>query len=105
MATAIDKEQLSGTQAKISCTVNGLWKKLDAIQWTKSDHSTVTSGKDGLTIEDGSFSGTSQTTVLTIADELNNKDTTFTCLITSNEHGVSDKSAAVNLKVFSKYSI
>ena len=101
--TSTPQEQLTGTEAKISCTVEGLSQPLDAVQWTKLDGSAVISGQDGLSIEPGSFIGTSQTTVLTVSGSQNNRDTNYNCVITANEHGVEDRSTAVNLKIFCKY--
>ena len=72
------------------------------MKWTKSDGTPITSGVDDYTIVDGSFSGDSQTTTLTVGADQNKADTTYKCLITSNEHGETDKPTTVNLKVFSK---
>ena len=103
MITAHHKEQLLNTEATISCTVAGLSKQLNAVKWTRSDGLPVTSGQDGLTVDSGSFSGSSQTTILTVAGPQNNRDTSYNCVITSNEQGFVDKSTAVSLKVFSEY--
>ena len=100
--TAVNKEQLTGTVATISCTVTGLTKALNNVKWTKEDDSAITSGSDGYTVVDGSLNGNSQTTTLTVAKEKNNVDTTYSCVITSTEHAVTDKKTAVNLNVFSK---
>ena len=101
----MDKEQLAGTVAILSCTVTGLTQKLDGVKWTKSDDSEITAGNaEGFTIEtgDGSFNTNTQTTTLTVPAIQNNIDTTYNCLITSSEHGETDKKTVVNLKVFSK---
>ena len=100
MVTPVDKEQLSGTAAVLSCTVRGLTRQIDAVTWTRSDSSVVTSGEDGLTVEHGTVIGSSQTTTLTVAGSHNNRDVDYKCLITSNEHGLMD--TAVILKVFSE---
>ena len=103
MVATVNKEQLAGTVAVLSCTVKGLTKQLDTVKWTKSDNSPVTSGQDGLTVDSGTFSVSSQTTTLTVAGPQNNLDTTYNCVITANELGLKEKSTMVNLKVFSKY--
>ena len=103
MVTTVNKEQLAGTEAVISCTVKGLTKQLQTVKWTKSDNSPVISGQDGLTIDSGTFSVSSQTTTLTVAGPQNNLDTTYNCVITAHEHGFVDKSTTINLKVFSKF--
>ena len=103
--TAVQKEQILGTVATISCTITGLRKKLDEVKWTKSDDSQIISGQSGFTIADGGFTGDSQITTLTVDADQNNIDTSYNCLITSNEHAETEKSTAVILKVFSKYII
>ena len=102
MVTAVNKEQLTGTDATISCIVGGLTKELDEVKWTQSDNTDIKSGQDVYMIDFGTFSGDSQTTTLTVAAHQNNQDATYNCVITSNEHDVKDKSTSVNLKVFSK---
>ena len=99
-AIAVDQEQLKGTEAKISCTVNGLTKALDEVKWTDSDGTQIT---QSFFIENGDLIGNTQTTVLTVPAVLNTQDNTFSCLITSNEHTKVDDSTSVSLKVFSKY--
>ena len=71
------------------------------VNWTKSDNTDITSGQDGYTIDVGTLSGDSQTTTLTVAADQNTQDTTYNCVITSNEHAETDKILAVNLQVFS----
>ena len=93
---------MTGTVATISCIVAGLTRQLDEVKWTKSDNTAITSGQDGYAIDVGTFSSGSQTTTLTVAADQNTQDSTFNCVITSNEHSVTDKSSPVNLIVFSK---
>ena len=103
--TAVDQEQLKGTEAKISCTVTGLNQAIYDVQWTDSDDELITSGTNDFVIDEGTLIGNTQTTVLTVPAALNTQDTTFNCLITSNEHAKVDDSTVVSLKVFSKYSL
>ena len=98
----MNREQLTGTVATISCILAGLTRKLDIVKWTKSDNTEITPGQDGYTIDVGTFSGDSQTTTLTVGADQNTKDTTYNCVITSDEHAVKDMSTPVNLKVFSE---
>ena len=100
--TAVNREQLTGTVATISCIVAGLMEQPADVNWTKSDNTDITSGQDGYTIDIKTLSGDSQTTTLTVAADQNTQDTTYNCVITSIEHDVKDKSTTVNLKVFSK---
>lgn len=102
--TAVNQEQLKMSEAKISCTVNGLTKALDGVKWKKPDDTEITSGTDSFVIEDGSLVGNSQTTILTVPAAANTADGTYKCLITSNEHDKTDDSTSVSLKVFSKFS-
>ena len=82
--TVVNREQITGTAATISCIVAGLTRQLDQLKWTKSDITDITSGQDGYTIDVGTFSGDSQTTTLTVAADLNTQDTTYISVITSN---------------------
>ena len=95
----MNREQLTGTAATISCIVAGLTRELDEVKWTKSDYTDITSGQDGYTIDVGTLSGDSQTTTLTVPADKNTQDTTYRCVITSNEH---KGSITVDLKVFSE---
>ena len=100
--TAGNREQLTGTIAKLSCIVGGLSRPLDKVRWTKSDNTDITSGQDGYIIDIEIFNGGSQTTTLTVTAHQNIQDTTYNCVISSNEHDATDRSTTVNLKVFSK---
>ena len=104
----VNKEQLTGTEASISCTITGLTKKLDNVKWTTSDDAAISSGQSGFTFVDGEFDNTaegSQTTILTISGAQNNGDTTYNCLITSAEHVETEKKTVVKLETFSKFNI
>ena len=73
------------------------------MKWKKSDNSEITSDyTDGFVIDTGNsgFSGGTQTTTLTVPTNQTDRDETYICLITSNEHGAFEKSKTVNLKVF-----
>ena len=105
--SVVNKEQLAGTEASVSCIITGLTKKLDNVKWTTSDDAAISSGQSGFTIVDGEFDNTaggSQTTILTISGAQNNGDTTYNCLITSAEHVETEKMTVVKLKTFSKFT-
>ena len=73
------------------------------MEWKKSDSTTITSGgADSFTIDEGSFSDGSQTTTLTVPVAQTDQDKIYKCILTSVEHGVTEQSTNVNLKVFSK---
>ena len=81
-------------------------KKLDAVTWEKPDSGgAITDGTDGYLIDVGTYQGesNSQTTILTIPGAHNGADNVFTCVITSNEHGISEEQTTVKSDVFSKY--
>ena len=100
-----NREQKKDSQAVISCKVTGLTKVLDGVKWKKSDDTEITSDNtDGFVIDTGNsgFSGDTQTTTLTVPTTQTDVDKTYNCFITSTEHGVTDRSTTVNLKVFSE---
>ena len=96
------REQLKNTDATISCIVPGLTRELEEVKWTNSDNTEITSDQDGYDIEDRTSSDGSLTTTLTVDADHNDQDTTYNCVIKSNEHAVEHMSTPVNLKVFSK---
>ena len=98
------QEQLTDTEATISCVVSGLTKALNGVTWKTSGGVDVTTGKAGFTSKAGDFvAGTkSQTTTLTVAGDQNKKDETYECIVSSTEHGVTEQSTTVHLKVFSE---
>ena len=98
----MNKEQLTGTIARISCTVTGLTEELGLTKWTTSEDVDVTS-LEGYTVVPGSLEVDTQTTTLTVPADKNNNDATYWCVITSTEHGVTEQKTEVTFKVFSKY--
>jgi len=98
----VNKEQLTGTIARISCTFTGLTEELGLTKWTTSEDVDVTS-LEGYTVVPGSLEVDTQTTTLTVPADKNNNDATYWCVITSTEHGVTEQKTEVTSKVFSKY--
>ena len=98
----MNKEQLTDTIARISCTVTGLTKELGLTKWTTSEDVDVTS-LEGYTVVPGSLEVDTQTTTLTVPADKNNNDATYWCVITSTEHGVTEQKTEVTSKVLSKY--
>ena len=93
------------TKAVISCTVTGLTKALDSVTWKRtSDNLDVTTGVEGYTSAEGSFTSdtNSQTTTLTVGGLQNHADATYECLVESNEHGKTAETTTVHLKVFGR---
>ena len=101
---ALNSEVLKDTQATISCVVKGLTKQLDAVTWEKPGDVAINNGQGGYVIVTGTFDSStkSQTTILTIPEAENTADKVYTCVITSNEHGITTQKTNVNSNVFSK---
>ena len=101
---AKNSEVLKDTQATISCVVKGLTKQLDTVTWEKPGDVQINNGDNGYSIAVGTWdSGTNtQTTILTIPIAENTADKNYTCVIASNEHGVTGRRTNVNSNVFSK---
>ena len=97
--TTANKEQLTGTEATISCTVAGLTQAFSDVKWTTSGDDDVTTLGQGYIVNVGSLIGPSQTTTLTIPADKNNNDATYSCIFTSiePEHGL-------NAQISGKYS-
>ena len=104
--TAGNQEQDEDTPAVISCTVTGLTKKLDDVTWKNDDDETITASHWGFVIDaagtNAGFIDNTQITTLSVPGNATDQDKTYKCVINSVEHGETDKSTSVNLKVFSK---
>ena len=104
-AQPTNKEVESGTDAVVSCIISGITQPLDRVIWRKdgTDVTTLTEDNSYL-ISAGTYSFNSQTTTLTVKAAVNTADSTYTCVITSNEHDESNKPTSVVLLVFGKFS-
>ena len=100
----INKEVLAGTDTSISCVISGITQQLDNVVWTKdgTDVTTLTED-DSYVVSAGTYGSNSQTTTLTVKAAVNTADSTYTCVITSNEHQETNKPTSVTLNVFSKF--
>ena len=97
----INKEVESSTDATISCVITGITEQLDSVVWTKSGTDVTTLSEDNLyVVSAGTYGSNSQTTTLTVKAAVNTADSTYTCVITSNEHDESNKPTSVALLVF-----
>ena len=102
---AKNSEVHKSSQTTISCVVNGLTKQVDTVTWEKPSGAVVVeNNQEGYKINVGTFSPdtNSQTTVLTIPADKNTADSVYTCVITSNEHGLSEVKTDVNSYVYCK---
>ena len=103
-----NKEVESGTDATVSCVITGITQQLNAVKWTKGGTDVTTLTEDNsYVVSAGTYGSNSQTTTLTVKAAVNTADSTFTCVITSNEWLVTDKETSVVLNVFGNilYSI
>ena len=66
------------------------------------DHLDVSTGVDGYTSVEGSFTSktSSQTTTLTVGGPQNDADATYECIVESTEYDKPAETTAVHLKVF-----
>ena len=99
---AISKEVETAADATISCIVTGISKQLDAVFWRKDGVDVTTLSEDNYIVSAGTYGSNSQTTTLTVKAAANTADSTYTCVITSNEHQEANKPTTVALEVFGK---
>ena len=87
----------------VSCVITGITRKLDSVSWTKSGTDVTTLSEDNsYVVSAGTYGSNSQTTTLTVKAAVNTADSTYACLVTSNEWLVEDRATTVLLNVFSK---
>ena len=74
--------------------------------WTKdgTDVTTLTEA-NSYVVSAGTYSSNSQTTTLTVKAAVNTADSSFTCVIDSNEHQATNKETTVVLNVFCKLNV
>ena len=93
----------SGTDATVSCVITGITQQLNVVKWTKGGTDVTTLTEDNsYVVSAGTYGSNSQTTTLTVKAAVNTADSTYTCVITSNEWLVTDKETSVVLNVFGK---
>ena len=75
------------------------------MKWTRFDDTAISPEEEGYSIEPGVYDpGTGvQTTTLTVSADRNTQDTSYKCLVTSEEWAVEDSSSTVVLNVYCKY--
>ena len=100
---AVSKEVEIRTDATLSCIINGITQQLDTVVWTKDGTDVTTLTEDNsYVVSAGTYGSNSQTTTLTVKAAVNTADSTYTCVITSNEYQESNKETPVSLDVFGK---
>ena len=99
-----NKEVETGTETTLSCIVTGITQQLDAVVWKKDGTDVTTLSEDNsYVVSAGTYGSNSQTTTLTVEAAVNTADSTYTCVITSNEHQATNKETTVVLNVFCKF--
>ena len=97
----INKEVERGTDATVSCVVTGITQQLNSVVWKKGGTDVTTLSEDNsYVVSAGTYGSNSQTTTLTVKAAVNTADSTYTCVITSNEWLQTDKEISVALNVF-----
>ena len=96
----VNKEVGSGTDATISCIISGITKKLDDIVWKKDGSDVTTLSGSDYVVSPGTYDSNSQTTTLTVKAAANTADSTYTCVIDSDEWELTNKETTVILNVF-----
>ena len=72
--------------------------------WTKGGTDVTTLSEDNsYVVSAGTYGSNSQTTTLTVKAAVNTADSTYTCVITSNEWLETNKETPVFLNVFGKF--
>ena len=97
-----NKEVETGTETSISCIITGITKQLDTVVWTKDGTDVTVLSADNYVVSPGTYDSNSQTTTLRVKAAVNTADSTYTCVITSDEWLISDKATDVILHVYGK---
>ena len=96
---------MTGTETMVSCVVTGITKKLDSVVWKKDGTDVTTLAGSNYVVSPGTYGSNSQTTTLTVKAAANTADSTYTCVIDSEEHNVANKETVVILNVFGKHDL
>ena len=100
---AVNKEVEAETDAIISCVVTGITKELDEVIWTKDGTDVTSFSGSNYIVSPGTYDSNSQTTTLTVKAAANTADSTYTCVITSDEWDLTTNEKAVALDIFSEF--
>ena len=82
--------------------ISGITQQLDAVVWRKDGTDVISLSGSNYVVSEGTYGSNSQTTTLTVKAAANTADSTYTCVISSDEHVESDKPTSVTLNVFGK---
>ena len=97
----INTEVGINTEAVVSCVISGITQTVTSVNWTDDSDNHLTSDTINYDITDGAYSdgNNSQTTTLTVKNGVN-IDSTFSCVVASNEWLLSNHTTEVTLNVF-----
>ena len=84
--------------------MNGISQKLDAVSRTKGGTDVTTLSGSNYVVSPGTYGSKSQTTTLTVKAAANTADSTYTCVITSDEWDTTQRETVVTLNVFCKHT-
>ena len=101
----VNKEVLTATDATISCVISGITRQLDSVVWRKDGTDVTSLSGSNYVVSVGTYSSNAQTTTLTVTADVNTADSTYTCVITSNENQEINKPTIVTLNVFCKFAM
>ena len=99
----MSKEVESGTDATISCVIDGITQQLDSVVWRKGGTNVNTLSETDYVVSAGNYGSNSQTTTLTVKAAANTDDSTYTCVVTSNEWDITNRESIVTLNTFCKF--
>ena len=98
----MSKEVESESDATISCVITGITQELDGVEWKKDGTDVTTLSGSNYVVSPGTYDSNSQTTTLTVKAAANTADSTYTCVITSDEWELTNSENTVALDVFGK---
>ena len=86
----------------MSCIVTGISQQLDAVVWRKDGTDVTSLSGSNYVVSEGTYGSNSQTTTLTVKATVNSDDSSYACVITSNEWLVTNQQTSVSATVFGK---
>ena len=98
---AINTEVGINTEAVVSCVISGITQTVTSVNWTDDSDNQLTSDTINYVITVGAYTdgNNSVTTTLTVKNGVNT-DSTFSCVVASNEWRHSNYTTEVTLYVF-----
>ena len=98
----MNQEIQKGSDAVLSCVVTGITEQLDDVEWRRDGTDVTTLSGSNYVISSGTYDSNSQTTTLTVKAAANTADSTYTCVIASDEWLITNRQTPVSVTVFGK---